>query len=519
MWKVLGLTSKNSEADSLLADAAFGGLLWQFSGTFGKGLLQIGFLTILARLVTPEEFGIVSAALIVVGLSQLFGQFGVGPALVYQSDLREEHVRVGFLVSCALSAVVAGSVWLLAPWIAGFFRMPELEAVLVVLSLVFVIRGAGIVAESLLQRDLAFRQLAYVDVVSYGVGYGIVGTTLGYYGYGYWALVAGHIGQSLLQTAAYVCIKRHPMRPVIDISAGRELFHYGGGYTLLRFANYGAAQGDNVVIGRVLGAEALGIYGRAYQLLVTPARLFGFVLDRVLFPTMARIQEDPERLVRSYRRAVATVALFALPTSGVVFVLAPEIVNSLLGGEWVAVTTPLQIFAIAILFRTSYKISDSLVRATGEVYRGAWRHGLYAIFVVVGAGLGSVWGIEGVAVGIVTAIMVQYVMMAQLCLDVTGLGIAQFLGAHLPALRLSVAITVASYAVATVLRSLGIPSPVLLVGTGLILLVTVRSGLVTMWPVFFLGREGMWAVEQASERLPAGLVRVIVPARIRQVDG
>lgn len=494
---------------SSLTSRAFAGLVWQFGGTTGRGLLQVGFLTVLARLLTPEDFGIVGAALIVVGLSSLFSQFGVGPALVHQQDLRTEHIRVGFSITLSFSVVAALIVLFAAPAAAAFFRMPELRHVLMALAVVFVLRGVGVVAESLLQRELRFQELALVDLSSYAVGYGCVGIALGFLGFGYWSLVIGHLAQSALQTAGLLYMRPHPMRPSADVAAARSMLRYGSGITLARLGNYAAGQGDNLIVGRILGPVALGVYGRAYSLLVTPAQLFGSVIDRVLFPSMATIKDDRDRLARVHQRAVGAVALLSLPASGLAAVLAPEIVASLLGAGWSEVIVPLQVFSVGILARTSYKISDSVVRATGKVYQSAWRQGIYAAMVFVGAGFGSQWGVPGVSVGVLLAISGHFVVMAALSMRITGLQWRHFLGAHVPGLRLACVTTAVAHATALLLRWLGAPAVIVAVAVPLLIVWLVRNLLTFRWPLLFLGPEGLWMRNAARANLPPRLFGLI----------
>jgi hypothetical protein len=161
-------------------------------------------------------------------------------------------------------------------------------------------------------------------------------------------------------------------------------------------SNCVALRADQLVVGRWLGAEALGIYGRAYCFVGMPANLFGTVVDRVIFPAMAVVQ-DRQKLAEAYSRAVGLVALTTIPLSAVLFALAPEIVRILLGPHWDSVVTPFRILVTVLIFRTSYKMSDSLARATGAVYRRAWRQWLYAGAVFLGAWLGQFWGTAGVA--------------------------------------------------------------------------------------------------------------------------
>lgn len=506
-----------ARAPRKLADRAFGGFLWQTGGAGLKGVFQIGFLAILARYVTPDEFGLVGAALIVVGLSSLFSQMGIGPAIVHERDLTDEHLRLGFWISVLLSAFAALLVWLSAPAIAAFFSMPDLEPVLAVLSLVFVLRGISVVSESLLQRELAFASLSAIEVGSYLFGYGAAGVVLALLGYGYWSLVGAHVAQSAVQTILLLRVRPHPMRPIVRTAAGRSLLSYGFGHTLARLANHAALQGDNLVVGRMLGASALGIYGRAYQLLVTPAILLGTALDRVLFPAMAIIQNDRSHLAEVYRKGIGVTALVALPLTVILLAVAPEIVGTLLGPQWTGAVAPFQVLAVGLLFRTSYKISDSLVRATGRVYGRAWRQGVYAALVIGGSIIGARWGVVGVAAGTLFAIAANFAIMAQMSLRETGLSFRRFLGAHASGARLAAVVGAVAYAAAYGSRRAGLPDPIVLVIVAVTVVLTSRALLLRLWPRTFLGGEGLWMLATAGRNMPRRLLRWLVPARALEV--
>jgi len=508
------LTAREPFENKRLSDRAFGGLLWQFAGKGSRGLLQVGVLAVLARLVTPADFGIVGAALIIIGVSSILSQLGVGPALVHRPELNRSHIRTAFTIAVSSSIVIAAAVWFSASSVSRFFDMPELEYVLLVLSGVFVLRGLGITAESLLQREFAFQSLAVIEVVSYGFGYGVIVTVFGFLGYGYWALVAGHIGQSIIRTLGMWKARSHPAIPQFKRRAARELLVYGTGQTLGKGFNYVALQGDNLVIGRWLGADALGIYGRVYSLLVTPATLFGQVIDRVLFPSLAEIQDDVERRTAGYRRAIVAVGILALPASAFMLTTAREIVLVLLGGQWTEVVVPLQILCIGLLFRTSYKLSDALALATGAVYRRAWRQAVYAGVVLGGSLLGVAWGVPGVSVGILVAIGINYFMMAGLSIRLTSLSWRDFGRAHLPGLRLACVLGITAVAVTGVMRRV-VDWPVLtLIIVTMTSLMTIR-GMWHLWPQTFLGRDGRWALSLAERNLPNSVLRLIVPGCLR----
>ena len=301
-------------------------MFWVTVGRGGRAVLQL-VVSGLCRLLTPAQFGVVSAALVVIGFSAIFSEVGLGPAIVQRPDLQQRHIEAAFTGSILFGFIVGAVVWLAAPLAADFFQIEQVAPVLRVLAWIFPLKGVAVVPESLLQRDLKFRALANRDVVSYGVGYGLVGVVLAWRGLGVWALVGGQLAQAALNTTLLVIARPTTVSRRVDWSACRELALFGGGFTAARVSNYLAVQGDNLVVGRWLGPAALGIYGRAYQLMAMPAVVFGTILDTVLFPVMAKVQGNPQQLRTAYRRGISLIALVMLPASVVLVILAPELVS------------------------------------------------------------------------------------------------------------------------------------------------------------------------------------------------
>jgi O-antigen/teichoic acid export membrane protein len=487
------------EAPRGLARKTLDAMVWVFSGNGVQALAQVILLAALARLLEPRDFGLYSAALVVSGLALVFSELGVGPALVQRAHLEPRHVRSAFALSLALGTIVALLVVVAAPLVAAFFRMPPLTPLLRVLSLAFLLQGAAVVAESLLQRELDFRRLALVRVGAYVLGYGGVAVTLAALGHGAWALVGGAIAQATLRAVFALVAQPHPVALRADLQSCRDLMGFGAGFTLGRIGNYAAFNADNLVVGRLLGAAALGFYGRAFQLMATPTLLFGEVLDRTLFPAMSRIQDERERLALALRRGVALTALVTLPASIALVLLAPEVVQFLLGPGWEAVVLPLRILAAAILFRTSYKISDSLSRATGAVYARAWRQWLYAGFVVAGAGIGSLWGLPGVAAGVLAASVLNFAVMAHLSLRRTRLPLRAFARAHVAAVPLALVASVALVALVAPLRAVGAP-PALTLGAAALAMLAIVAFVLWRRPAVLLGPDGAWMVRLLHER-------------------
>jgi PST family polysaccharide transporter len=470
------------------------GLFWMAGGKGASTILDVVVLAVLARLLTPHDFGIVGAAMVITRFSSVFSRLGLGPALVQLPTLEPRHERTAFATSLGLGLVLAGVIWAIAPAVAAFFKIDGVEPVLRVLAWTFPLKGLSAVAESLLQRELRFRWLATLQLKTFGIAYAPVGIGLAFAGFGVWALVAAKMVQSVLRTSLLLIAQRPPLRPWPERKAFQELVYFGGGFTVAKLANYLAQEGDYLVVGRWLGAAALGFYTRAYKLMAAPASLFGGMLDDVLFPAMARVQTAKQRLALAYRRGVALVALVMLPTSAVLTVLAPELVLVVLGSQWGNTILPLQILAVGLLFRTSYKISDSLARATGAVYRRAWRQGIYAALVFGGAWVGQHWGLSGVAFGVLGAITINFLLMAALSLSVTEVSWGSFVRAHRPAFALTLVVGLLVWGVATLLRVWSLPPlAVLLIASAITAAVSLLA--VRVVPRLLLGRDGLWMLE------------------------
>lgn len=482
------------------------GVAWTGLSLGGLAVAEIVALVILARLLSPATFGLYTASLIIVKFSQIFSGLGIAPAIVQRPVLEVRHHRVGFTLSVLFSLAVAGLVWITAPGLEDVLRADGLTPVVRASSVVFVFQGISMVAQASAQRALRFRWLAGVDAAAFAFGFVVVGPALAWLGLGIWALVGALITQHFLRMLVLLVGQPHPKRPLLEWRAMRELLYFGSGFTLARIFNYLASQADKLVVSRWLGAQTLGLYGLASQFMTAPATLFGQILDRVLFPTMALVQEEPLRLIRAYRSGVAACALVILPVSGIVITVAPEFVQVVLGPNWEGVVAPITILALGMLFRTSYKLSDSVARATGAVYQRAWRQGVYAAAVAIGGLVGQFWGVTGVAWGVVAAITLNFLLMAQLSLRVTGMQWSEFGAAHLPGIALALVIWPSAWALADGLRDLQLPPFAVLIDV--VALATAES-LVLCWllPAVFLGRDGQAVLRILASIAPAGLRR------------
>jgi PST family polysaccharide transporter len=436
------------------------GFVWAFTGSAGQAVLQIAATIVLARLLTPEQFGSVAAALLIVGLAQLLTQLGVSAALVQRQTLTDDDVAAAFGFSVLVSVVFAVALATSASVLNPLVGLPADSGLLPLLSPALVLAGVAAVPSGLLQRNLRFRQLTVVDLIAAGPAMIGVSVSLALAGLGAYALAWAEIVAGLVTAVGYLLLARPTLRLLAPDAAWARLqpmIGFGSGYSLAQLGNWIAQNADNLVVANMLGTAPLGVYSRAYNLLSEPAAVIGGAADKVLFPAMARVREDGERLRAAYVRSASLIALVTAPASVMLFVLAPEVVRVLLGPRWEAVVLPLQVFAIVLLPRTTYKISTSLTRATGAVYRAAWRTWLYAAEVVVFCSVGAhLAGVDGVAIGASVAIVAHFLVMlhfsARVSAGLMGATLRMY-GKHLPALAATVAATVGAAAAVRPLAS------------------------------------------------------------------
>ncbi|QBY01801.1 lipopolysaccharide biosynthesis protein [Rhodophyticola sp. CCM32] len=408
--------------DRNLTRKTLGNFLWMFGGGGVEAVLKIVVLIVLARLLLPAEFGLVSAALTVVALAEVTGRIGVAPSIVQIKTLTRDHVATGMVATLVMGLLMAGIVYFLAGPIAVLYRMPELKPFVEVFALLFLIKGAGLVSDALLQRNMRFRELALIRLASYLFGYAAVAIVLAVLDFGAWALVLGQLAQAGLQTLLYFLFARDGLAFGFRWATFTTMFRFGFGVTLTQIGNYISQNADYFVVGRWLGADALGYYSRAYLLLKQPAQLVGRMGDQVLFPALATIQDDRPRMERALNRALSLVAMTQVPLSVLLVVTAPEIILTLMGPQWGPAVLPFQILVGVLFFRTAYKFVGAILRAAGKVYVAALWQWSHAAAVLAGAIFGQAFGLWGVSLGVSGAVIFCHLFGLFLVHRVIGVG-------------------------------------------------------------------------------------------------
>ena len=397
-------------------------------------------------------------AAVVVTLPSLILDFGLGSALVQRRPLTERHVRVGVTLGMGLGALLAAALVLAAPVAGELLHADRLPAVLKAQAALFVLVGIGVVPRALLQRKLAFRQLALVEFAGYIAGGAGIAIVLALRGFGVWSLVIGALLQSALVNLALYGMVRPAARPLLARREASDLLGFGTLGALNGAVGQLAFYGDNLVVGRMLGASMLGLYGRAFSLMMLPLGYLGTTLFSVLFSTLSEIHDDRARFARVYTQSIVFASLVTAPVMAGMAVAAPEIVATLYGPQWRGAVVPLQIFCAVGIFRVLALPAGAVTHASGNVGTELRRQIVYAVWVLLGAGLGTRWGIAGAATGVATAILYKYVAMAVMTIRICGMTVREYIWAQGPGLAVATVVGMAALATRLACRLAGFGS-------------------------------------------------------------
>lgn len=460
------------------------GLSWQMLAGVVRFIAQFGIAIALARLLPPEDFGIVGIAYIATGFASTLQNLGFGPVLIQRKELTERHIRVAYTLSVAVAIVMSVALYATAGLIADFFNDVRVAPVLRVLSFTFPFTGFGMVSGALLTRRLAFNIVVKIELLAIIIGYGGVAVAMAVAGYGYWSLVGGTIAQTILSTLLKYAAERHALRPLVARAEVRDLIGFSAGVSLEGTANYFARQGDYFVVGRMMSATSLGYYSRAYTLMELPLTFLGSALSLVLFPAASRVQEDTERFRRAYLTTFSLSVAIALPLSLGMVILAPELILVLYGETWAQTIPLLQILALFGVFRMSYNNAAAFIHARGRAYGLVVSQIAYGALVIVGSwwAIGQ-WGLEGVAWAVGGAIFVMWVLVVGMANNAATVPLDQFGRALVRAMIPGLCLGLLLFGLASVLRAASLAPVLVLVLAG------VAFGIATAGTLFYQGRR------------------------------
>jgi len=372
---------------------------WTAGSTVSQQLIQLAFSAVLGRLLLPREYGLVAMIVVFTGFASLFVDSGFGAALVQRKEITAAHLSTAFWANLgagvAVSAVVAG----ISPLVARFYGQPQLKVLMAVAGIDFVVVALKITQLALLERRMLYRRLAVIDNVSLALA-GAAAISCAVAGLGVWSLIVfTFVSDGVDSFLLWVLSDWRPSFS-FDRGALRDLWSYGGNMLASTTLNYWFRNLDNLLIGRFVGAAALGLYSRAYNLALLQLRNVSFAAGRPLFPALSRLQDEPARFRHAYLRAISIIALVTFPIATGFLVAARPLVVTLFGARWAGVAPLVQILGVAAVVQSIGTSSGLIYQARGRTdsllrWQMAWS-GTAAIAF----GIGIHWGAKGVAVAV-----------------------------------------------------------------------------------------------------------------------
>jgi O-antigen/teichoic acid export membrane protein len=363
-----------------IVKASVTGLSWTASATLIRGLLQIGQLMILARFLTPLELGLMAVINIVIGFAQIFGEAGISNAVIYHKSLNKHQLNQLYIVNVGLGVLVCAIVVLMAFPLAQFFSMTGLASLLILLSPVFLIRSLCQQQMALLQQKMRFDSIAKIELGAAFIAFLLLVFLLNI-GFRLESVVLAQLANATLISATVLLFNRKllPGFSGFNLSSIVLPLKYGLYQSGERVINFFSAQLDEVLVGKLLGAEVLGIYAYVKNLVFRPAiQLINPIVNSVAFPLMVNFKESYSAGT-IYSQVIALLSMVNIPLYLLMASFPKPILYFAFGADWVGEFELLRWLALYMLFISLINPIGVLLRATGEVKRGFWWNVLVTI--------------------------------------------------------------------------------------------------------------------------------------------
>lgn len=386
------------------------GFYWLLLTKILRSGFQLIILGILSRLLNPEDFGLMSLVLIIVNFADIFSDIGLGPAITQKKDLSQKDISTSFTSSIFLGILLVFVFQISAPFIGQFYENNDVVPLIRYVSITFFLISISTTANGLMYRDLKYKNLTIMSLVSYILGYGLVSTILAYKGYGVYSLIIGLLIQNILTTSMTLYFERKSIKLGWEKDSFKQLFNYGSGFTLGRIFTFVANQGDKIIIGKFMDVATLGLYERSYQIVRYAAGIIGELIDKTLFAPFSKKQDDKETISKLFLEITYILSVLIFPLSIYIIQNSKYIVLLLLGEKFVVASPIVTSMAITLFFWIATKLSNTIAKSVGEVYNRAMRNFIYAVLIIIGTYIGVQYGILIVSYIVTLIIFINYIL-------------------------------------------------------------------------------------------------------------
>lgn len=341
------------------------GVKWSVVDQVVRQSVTLVISGILSRLLTPSDFGLLGMAVVAIGFLEVFKDIGLGASIVHKKDVSSEEKSTIFWTNVMLGGGLSVLLVISAPWISDFFSEPRLSLVLQVLSINFFIGAMSVVPDAVIQKTMDFRGFFAKNSISVLSG-GVVGIYLAYKGFGVWALVIQNVVVTFLNLILSLLVIQWMPEFVFRRRLLRPHFNFSVPVLADSSFNYWVRNIDSILVGRLLGSVSLGIYNRAYSLMLLPVRQVSSTLGRVMFPSLSLIQQDSGEMWRQYTKMISAVAVISFPLMIFLGVYAEEVIFVVYGSQWAEAVPLFQILCVLGALQSIGTLSGPVFYAKGR---------------------------------------------------------------------------------------------------------------------------------------------------------
>jgi PST family polysaccharide transporter len=496
------MTSVAASPQALRQQTVRGGLA-KLGAQAVNAALRIGSLILMARLLTPADFGLVAMVTTAVGVLNLFRDLGLSTASIQRAEVSHEQLSTLFWINVLVGAVLSCMTAAAGPLISLFFKEPRLTSISFWFSISFLINALGIQHAALLQRQMRFTALAAIESLSLFISI-LVGLVMANAGAGYWSIVGATLAAPVIYSSAVWCITGWlPGRPRHDAGV-TSMVKMGGMVTFNGLVIYLAYNFEKILLGRFWGADALGIYGRAYQLINIPTENLNAAVSPVALSTLSRVKGDRARLRSHFLKIYAVLVSLTFPITVTCALFADDIIFVMLGPHWSQAAPIFRLLAPTTLIFGLINPLWPLLVAEGLMGRSVKLSFVIAPLVIAAYAFGLRWGPTGVATAFSVAMSLWLVPHIMWCVHGTAVSFKDV--AKCIARPLVAALVAAAVSGGLAFGLLQSPSPILRLSLGLTTMMATYLGLL-------LYCMGQWTVYSQIIRDLRGRLPSLSPAR------
>jgi O-antigen/teichoic acid export membrane protein len=381
-----------------LKQKAVSGVKWSGFSMGAVTALQFITVAVLARLLSPSDFGLMGMIMVVVGFAQAFADMGLSNAVIYRQDVTDKHLFSFFWLNICIGIIIFLFILTLRPIISGYFQEELLNDYLIYSAFIFLITPLGQIFTTLLRKELRFKILSKIEIFSTLV-YSVTAIILAALGYGVLSLVFGQLVRSIFQVVFLFFVFKNEWLPrfYFNLHEIKSYLAFGGFQMGERAVNYLSANIDYIIIGRFLGPVALGYYTLAYNIMIFPLTKINPIITRVAFPAFSKVQSDNAKIQKGYCKILKYISTITFPMIIGMMLVASEFIPLVYGEKWTPTISILQIFCIVGIFKSLGNPMGAVLLSKGRADIGFYWNIFVVFCVCIAVLIGVQWGVVGVA--------------------------------------------------------------------------------------------------------------------------